>query len=352
MHPLLIGFLIGIVAFGGPRLIKTGLANGIFAFNKRRLRNKFLKEQQKKYKNAKKLEKEQAKGSEMSTQINQSMLRVQDILFKNNRTNQKEKLRVSEIAKFDDAKDVLLKGRLHIVDSTGKRTVQDIYLFQPRVFCSEVQVGPKLNKFGNMSDEHTYLCRRSGQTDILSGYVPKREVLSGMRYDYVPNGRHTFVERNPIYQDYGKGDLRAISDIEQFIHIDIPKDENGNFIPVNLSNVNELKDFQNYVKRHQMNCKNNGITVEEYFEKEFEKAQRSLVKYIQDYEPTYIPVASKVKVDEPETLKVEQAKKAETSINDYYKRFDYYMDPRFGEKYNNYDGKFGGPHHPHPHHHR
>lgn len=345
MDPVLILVLVGVAALAGPKLVKIGLANAIFSLDKKSQTNKVLKDKQKKYKESKKLEKQKQKTNTKDNQINQSMTRIQDILFKNIRTNQKEKIRVSEIAEFDDKKDVLLKGRLHIVDSEGKKTVQDIYLFQPRLFSGQTQIGPTPDKFGNLSDEYTYLCRHSGEKDILSGYVPKREIFSGMRFDYVTNSKHSFLERNP---QYNVNDLKTLSNIEQYISIDIPTDANGNFIPVNLNNLTELKEFQTYVKRHYMNFKNNGVKPEEYFERELQKAKMSLIKYIEEYEPTYIPVASKIEAQEPEEVKVESSKKAQKSVYDYYNRFNYYMDPKFGARTNNYNGR---PIPPHSHHH-
>lgn len=341
MDPILIIILAGVGIVAVPRLVKYGVAKSILAIDKKSSTNKIYKEQAE--------ERKRRAGGKVS-KIDQSLDRVQDLLFKNLCTKETEKIRVSEIGKYKHEEDVLLKGRLHIVDAEGKRTVQDIYLFQPRLYVGQNKIGPVLNSKGAMLDQYAYLCRREGSDDILAGYVPRREVFSGMRFDYVTNGKHSFLERNPKYKNDSKQDLQTMASIEQFFYIDLPKDSEGNIIPVDLNNPEELRDFQNYAKAHLQNLEKNGVFPEEYFMQEYAKAQVALVKYINDYEPVYVPSISKMENNTQESIKVVSARKTEASINDYYKRFDYYLSPEFGERYNCYDGKNPSAHHSHHHH--
>lgn len=349
MDPILIIILAGIGLVAGPKLIKMGIANLI---NKRvndkrdNLTHDMLK---KEYKEKKQQEKYRErlikKGIDPNKAIKEDMDRFHHLSFTGIKSKKKVLVNVREDASFNEEEDVLLKGRLHIVDINGKRTVQDIYLYQPRMFSSEgVLLGPKLDKTGKLSDKYTYLCRQN-DGEILTGYLPKREIFTGMRFDFMPDDTHSFIERNPNFSDFSDEDRRQAEKLETFIHIDIPRDERGQYIPVDLKDPAQREAFEKYKRAHLGNKK----TPKEYFRDQLNIAKASFYRYLNEHRPDYaVAPRTTEKKDTTEPLKVESSKKAENSINDFYKRFDYYIQSPFGERYNDYNGEYGyhsGPHH-------
>lgn len=352
MDPILIIILVGVGLLAGPKLVKTGLARLIANADENKTNNlshqmlkKEYKEKQQKEKYRQRLIK---KGIDPDKVIKADMDKFHHISFTGIKTKKKAIVNVREDVSFNESEDVLLKGRLHIVDVNGRRTVQDIYLFQPRVFSSEgVFLGPKLDKTGKLSDKYTYLCRQNGG-EILNGYMPKREIFTGMRFDFIPDDSHNFIDRNPNFADFSSEDRRQAEQLEQFINIDIPRDGNGQYIPVNLNDPKQKAEFEKYKKAHLGNKK----TPKEYFRDQLNIAKAAFYKYLNEHRPDYAYAPSRTTEQEEsaEPIKVESSKKAEQSINDFYKRFDYYIQSPFGERYNDYNGEYGytsGPHHHH-----
>ena len=342
MDPILIIILASVGLLAGPKLIKVGLAKMIATIvdNKRdNLTHTMLK---KEYKQKKQREKYRQRlierGIDPDKAVNQLMDRYHHIPFFGIKSKKRTLVNVREDVSFNEVEDVLLKGRLHIVDINGKKTVQDIYLFQPRMFSSEgVFLGPKLDKTGNLSDKYTYLCRQTNG-EILTGYIPKREIFTGMNFDFIPDDVHSFIERNPNFSDFSAEDRKRAEVFEKFIHIDIPRDANGLYIPVNLNDPVQKAEFEKYKRAHLGNKK----TPREYFSEQINIAKAPFYRYLNEHRPDYAVAVrqTETKTDDSESIKVESSKKPEQSINDYYKRYDYYLDPRFGERYNDYDGEY------------
>lgn len=340
MDPVLIVLLVGVGALVGPPLVKVGIANAITKYSKKKSDNlthkKLAKEYKEKQKAAKYREKMIQKGIDPSINIKYDMDRFHNLMFKNVKTGFKQAIRVREDASFNESEDVLLKGRLHIVDANNARTVQDIYLFQPRVFSSKCLLGPKLDKNGNLSDRYTYLCK-TADNNLLTGYVPKREVLSGMRFDFIRDDEHKFIERNPNFSDFDSDELYQAEALEKFIYVDIPRDEKGQYQTVNLNNPQEREAFERY-KRNNQNPR-------QWFSEQLNKAKGGFYKYLNEHRPDYAVAYDTGTVrnenNQSDGLKVQESKKPKASINDYYKRYDYYLDPHFGERYNDYDGEYG-----------
>ena len=350
MDPILIIALVAVGLLAGPKLIKVGLANLIVSKENKKRDSLTFNMLKKEYKQKKQQEKYhqrlRKKGIDPNKAIKKDMDRFHYLPFTGVKSKKKPTVCVREDVSFNETEDILLKGRLHIVDINGKKTVQDIYLYQPRLFSeNNILLGPKLDKIGNLSDKYTYLCRQAGG-EILTGYVPKREVITGMRFDFMPDAAHSFVERNPNFSDFSNEDRKQAEALETFIHIDIPKDRNGQYITVNLNDPVQRAEFEKYKNDHLGNEK----TPQEYFSEQLNKAKGPFYRYLNDHRPDYAVASSQTPVEtkDEEQIKVESSKKPDESINDYYKRYDYYLDPKFGERYNDYDGEYGehnGPHH-------
>ena len=352
MDPILIIILAGIGLLAGPKLIKVGLANIIDKANKKKrdnLTHNMLKKEYKEKKQQEKLRQRLIKkGIDPNKAIKEDMDRFHYISFTGVKSKKKVLVNVREDVSFNEKEDVLLKGRMHIVDINGKRTVQDIYLFQPRMFSSEgTFIGPKLDKNGRLSDKFTYLCREKNG-EILKGYIPKREIFTGMRFDFMPEDTHSFIDRNPNFSDFSDEDRRQAEKLETFIWIDIPRDEKGQYIPVNLKDPIQKAEFEKYKKAHLGNKK----TPKEYFRDQLNIAKASFYRYLNEHRPDYAVAPSRENTNEStnEPIKVESSKKAEYSINDFYKRFDYYIQSPFGERYNDYNGEYDYTSEPHHHH--
>jgi len=156
--------------------------------------------------------------------------------FRNTKTGEVKNVNINEINTFDMSKDIILKGTVYIQNPNGGEPAKDtIYLFQPRVYgVNNVPIGPKTDKNGHLYDKNSYLLRTPGSNDIYSGYVPKREVLSGRQFDFV--GDSANLQDNPL---------------NGFINIEIEKDANGNFIPLDKNNAEAMREFNNYVRMRQ-----------------------------------------------------------------------------------------------------
>lgn len=313
--------ILGIVV--GPPVLKWSAVTGYRLFKKLKPKvKKFFKERKKRSK--KYQEKEELRQKRLSRISKHSTLN-----FENVKNHQKKDIDVREEISCDPAKldeYVILKGEL-IIQTVHGTTIQDpIYLFQPRVSTlNGVSLGPKLKSNGHLSDKYSYLAKDSTTGAILSGYVPKREVVSGMQFDFV---------NDSVHNNNG--------DISRFIDIKIPKDSEGNFIPVNLNNANELREFSNYLKMF----KRNNIDPSKHFLKYLDYASESLNAYYESIEPDYAePI--KIKMDES-VNKVKDSRRPKEDPYRFYERFNYWQ--RFpGPPGPHHGGPHGGPRGPRPH---
>lgn len=188
-------------------------------------------------------------------------IREINISLKNIKTKEKiDDKKVIEYRIFDREKDQLFKGK---IIRPGKEE-ETIYLFQPRLeYVTEggkIKVGPYY-KDGRLSDQFPYLLKLNDE--LYETYVPKREVVSKVCFDFIKNTNH------PIK-----------SKLHSLLSVVLPRDSKGNYIPVNLNNPNELKEFEAYLEKH----KNDGIDDISYFERMIEDAEE---KYKTETERSY-----------------------------------------------------------------
>lgn len=156
------------------------------------------------------------------------------IRFFNSKKKSSQRLSVVMDKGCDIDDDVILKGMLTVVNKDGKTLREPIYLFQPELFNSKGEkLGPVLNKEGKLPDDNPYFARMTNG-DVGRGYALKREVASGMCFDFVKGSIHS-----------------QIPGLENFISIEIPRDKNGNYIPVDMNNTEELQAFKRYIETRQ-----------------------------------------------------------------------------------------------------
>lgn len=198
------------------------------------------------------------------------------VAFKNTKTGAIKNVNINEISSFNFDKDVILKGTVYVANPNGGEPAQDtIYLFQPRVYGgNNVSIGPKIDKNGHLYDNNSYLLRTPGDPDIYSGYVPKREVISGREFDYVSDS-------------FNKGN----DPLNNFINIVIEKDVNGRYIPLNKNNVEEMEKFRKYIQKRQ----EQNIDQNMYLDGLLAKAQLAKAKYDEATKPRFAkPTKQKV----------------------------------------------------------
>lgn len=132
--------------------------------------------------------------------------------------------------KFDETKDWLIKSDFFAPQQEPVR----IYLYQPRMsFVNGVSAGPKYNSDGAIVNTNCYLLKEPSLEGLYAGYIPKREVLSNVEFDYFDN-EHKIDK-------YGIG---------SYLKMTANVDAMGNFIPVNLNDPEERKQFEEYKALH------------------------------------------------------------------------------------------------------
>lgn len=188
-------------------------------------------------------------------------IREIETIFTNIKTKEKlDDKKVIEYRTFDREKDQLFKGK---IIRPGKKE-ETIYLFQPRLeYVTEkgkVKVGPYY-KDGRLSDQFPYLLKLNDE--LYETYVPKREVVSKVCFDFVKDSNH------PV-----------MSKLHSLLHVVLPRDSKGNYIPVNLSDPREAAEFEAYLEKH----KTDGIDDISYFERMIAEAQE---KYKTDTEKSF-----------------------------------------------------------------
>lgn len=203
---------------------------------------------------------------------------AREVIFKGIKSGKKSKLVIKEDTSFDIKKDVVIKGKL--TRKQGSETVTEtIYLFQPRVSTKGAKsIGPKVSD-GALNDKFTYLCKTGDSEEILTGYVPKREVLTGIQFDFDSKGIHPESERCEFsfagLEEIKKGS--SIAKMSDYIDIEFERDEKGNIKTVDLTNKNELTEFSNYIKKAKTDCKVANVTMPELFSS---KVQNAIDTYI------------------------------------------------------------------------
>lgn len=305
------------------------------------------KEIQRTYRPTEKQKREKAMEEKLSkTKINVDRFRFRGI------TSKIEKfLTLKEMSEYDKDKDELLHGTLKVVDYNGNVTTEDIYLYQPRVMSANNNlIGPKKEKNGTISARNCYLCRADGSNEILRGYIPKREVLSNLCYDFDYNSQQRFIDRFPDVQTKDEEYQRDTREIEKFIQIEFDKDANGNFVTVDRTNPKEEARFQKYISDH----KNNRLQPRDYFLNKIKIAESAFKNYLEKTKPNYAKANIQTQKQDETVLKVENSKKAENPYA-WYDRFNYYLPSMLGDRVQvgdtiEHGAPHGGMHHGGPGH--
>ncbi|MDE5630159.1 MAG: hypothetical protein K2I70_01015, partial [Bacilli bacterium] len=174
--------------------------------------------------------------------------------------------------------------------------------FQPRVYgVNNVSIGPKLDKNGHLYDKNSYLLRTPGDPDIYSGYVPKREILTGRQFDFV--GDSANAKEHPL---------------NGFINIVIEKDANGNFIPLDKNNKEEMRKFNNYIKMRR----EHNIDQDRYLDGLLAKASEAKEVYDENNKPRYARPTEEMSAEEMHKIERARASRAKKDAQNraYYDR--------------------------------
>lgn len=212
-------------------------------------------------------------------------------------------VKVNTITDFDPSKEIIIRGHLYYMQSNGRYREVPIYLFQPRYQTEDgKKVGPFLTQRGHLQERNPYIAKAPDTGEILRGYLPKREIISGMNFD--------FIAGSPNFEE---------PKLAQFLRIDAERDENGNYIPLDLNDPDQALGFRRYLAFHQ--TKEKAI---EYFSNIYSTALHSSKQY--GFREAKTP--SKI-------MRVEQE-----NVDDFYNKFRY---PRKQEQTNQREQNMAEP---------
>ncbi len=251
-------------------------------------------------------------------QIHNQLEKKGTILFQNvkDATDQK-RVHVREETNFNLEKDILLKGKVRVKQPDNTFTEDTIYLFQPRVYgINGVQIGPKVDQLGHVYDTNRYLVRLEDGKAIYRGNVPRREVFSEIRFDYV------------------KDAMNKEDELSSYIEIVLPKDEHGHFIPVDKQNKEEMALFRKYA----MDREKYEIDQYDYLDNLLDMAEDTKDYFDELAKPDYAKPAYVI----PESGVVERERKGPSSEDIRRRVTDYKMAQSIAETYGTTLGH--GPH--------
>lgn len=262
MDPVNIVVIAVITLAVAPKLGQLAIYGGMKLFNN--IKKKYKKHMEFKRSYDKKYQERMRKTREAKRAIE----RRRAISFKNTKTGAVKNVNVNEKNDFDLEKDVILKGKVIVQNPNGgEPAVDTIYLYQPRLYgMNNVSIGPKLDKKGHLYDENSYLLRTPGDPDIYRGYVPRREVMTGRTFDFVGNSANA-----------------NLGDLEGFINIEIPKDEKGNFIPLDKKNAKEMAEFKSYIEKQSKRK----VSQDAYLDSLISQAESARAAYLEANKPRY-----------------------------------------------------------------
>ena len=164
------------------------------------------------------------------------------------------KYNFEEVITFDEEKDKMYRGVLYYYQGNNWTQGEDIYLFQPRLLfkngTSVVTIRPNDIK-GYLERGQEYKYRNRGTQDpkdVYVGYTPKREVLTGNRFDFIKGEYRHCIDAQT---DSRQAEVNAEDqELRQHIVIMVPKLPNGNLVPVNLQDPKEKEAFEAYKAKH------------------------------------------------------------------------------------------------------
>lgn len=211
--------------------------------------------------------------------------------------------------------ETIFKGTLRCKCTDGVVRAETIYIYQPKLQTLKgTVIGPRL-KDGALNDRTAYAVKLP-DGEVVSTYIPRRELISGLNYDFV---RGTNTHQNP--------------DIQRYFDIEIPKDEKGNLIPVNLNDPNELKQLKEYVVKHS---KHRGGP-EGYFGNIYGEALEAAHKFDNERAEPYDITLITGETAKPEVVEKEKEKEQKTDYGyDYYDRYNYHRPSWMGERGTDY----------------
>lgn len=153
---------------------------------------------------------------------------------------------------FHPEEDILLKGKFYDTSIDGSSIEEDIYLYQPCVTIEGRKVKPRI-KNGKLSDDLVYSVKDG--SDVYTFYLDKREVSSGLPFDYVTGSSHGKKSKN----------------VGLSVHLD--------FKPVDLSDPVEKRKFEKYMEDRRLD----GVDNRDRYQSKIDNSKvSSLVKDVEE----------------------------------------------------------------------
>lgn len=322
-----------IIGLGGAAVagVTIGIPRAIANYKAERYPNGTKKEREKRKEQIEKLRRHEMAVDKYVRDRGGSRVRTENTRVEfSNSNGQKIVYPFAEITSFDQTKDKIYRGIMgqYLEDGTYQ-TLGEVYLFQPRLMYKTKD--PKTNTEvkqeltpndakGVLDQKQTYLINIANGKGPFYGYTPKREVLTGMRLDYVQNENRYCIDAETDQQQKELEDREY--NLRSIIEIIVPRDNNGNLIPVDLNNPEEAKAFAEYKARHQKSPEDTSFYFKLYniVETAKEKVKRGFTRRIKGRDTDYsTPVQTTTKKEKPREKSYEEKM---ADINETVNRLD------------------------------
>lgn len=322
-----------IIGLGGATVagVTIGIPRMIANYKAERYPNGTKKERAKRKEQVEKMRRHEMAVDKYVRDRGGSRVRTENtrVEFTNN-AGQKVTYPFAEITSFDQTKDKVYRGIMgqYLEDGTYQ-TLGEVYLFQPRLMYKtrDAQTNTEVKQEltpndakGVLDQKQTYVINIANGNGSFFGYTPKREVLTGMRLDYIQNENRYCIDAETDEQQKELEDKEY--HLRSIIEINVPCDSKGNLIPVNLNDPEEAKAFEEYKARNQKSPEDTSFYFKLYniVENAKEKVKRGFTRRIMGRDTDYsTPTEVVAKKTEPKKQSYEE-KMAE--INETVNRLD------------------------------
>lgn len=259
LGPVVYTILIVGLGAAGIAGVTVGLPRAIDNIKKKYFPNGTKKERAKRKAKLEKIRRHELAVSKYVQERNGSRIRTENttVPFRN-RQGKQINYPFAEITTFDETKDHIYRGKLGQYLEDGKyQELGDVYLFQPRLLYKthdsktnqdvKQEITPNDAK-GVLDNGRTYVINVANENEEFYGYTPKREVLTGKKFDYI-DGEFRYCIDASSPQEQVKLEEQE-SDVRSILKIFVPKDNQGNLIPVDLNDPKEKAAFEEYKRRN------------------------------------------------------------------------------------------------------
>lgn len=240
--------------------------------------------------------------------------------FTNPKTGLSKEIAVEYANDLGITDQVVLRGTLRCKCTDGVVRAETVYLLQPtfKTLASGAIIKPAMTKSGHITKGNPYRVNIGGET--YETYAPRRELASGINFD--------FVRGSKFHQD---------PSIKNYFDIELETDQNGNYIPVDLTNPEELKRIKEYIDKK----KSYKVGPEGYFLNIYDEALEAREKFNVRAEPFDITqiTGEPAKTESKDDKSQERVEKTDYGY-DYYDRYNYHRPGWMGERGSDYAYNF------------